>query len=506
VSTSEAKAAAPAVPTSRRRLWLFRSAAVLLGLSVFVVAELVCRALGWGVPTRFDDPFVGFSAVHPLFEFQEGAGRYAIPPSRLKFFAYESFAADKPERGFRIFCLGGSTVQGRPYSVETSFTTWLELALEAADEGREWETVNCGGISYASYRLVPILEECLRHEPDLFIICTGHNEFLEDRSYGHIKDAPALVKQSTRLAGRLRTFTLLRQAVLQAGGQSPQEPSADRPVLTAETDPILDYNDSLKLYRRDDEWRADVVAHYEFNLRRMIDLARTAGVPVLLVLPPSNLGDQPPFKSQHKSGLTAGELSRWETLVARAQGRFRDDPQAAVSLLKRALAIDDRYAATWYELGQCYLALGLNEQARDALLRAREEDVCPLRMIAPLEDALRQLAADSGVPLIDAHALLEAEIPGGILDGSLLVDHVHPDFDGHQMIAAAILEAMAKQGWVRPKPGWRGEAEDAFAAHFETLDDFYFLRGQRTLESVGGWTRGKATGPPASERFPDAKR
>ena len=85
------------------------------------------------------------------------------------------------------YCLGGSTVQGRPYAIETSFTTWLELNLRTADPRYQWEVVNCGGVSYASYRLVPILRELLAYEPDLFIICTGHNEFLEDRTYASVK-------------------------------------------------------------------------------------------------------------------------------------------------------------------------------------------------------------------------------------------------------------------------------------------------------------------------------
>ena len=44
-----------------------------------------------------------------------------------------------------------------------------------------------------SYRLLLILEKCLQYKPDLFIVCTGHNEFLEDRSYAHLKErAPYL--------------------------------------------------------------------------------------------------------------------------------------------------------------------------------------------------------------------------------------------------------------------------------------------------------------------------
>ena len=57
---------------------------------------------------------------------------YEIPATRQKFFQPESFAAQKADDEFRIFVFGGSTVQGRPYAIETSFTTWLELALAAA--------------------------------------------------------------------------------------------------------------------------------------------------------------------------------------------------------------------------------------------------------------------------------------------------------------------------------------------------------------------------------------
>ena len=94
----------------RRRLWLFRAAAVLLGLSVFAVAELACVVFDWGRPTRYDDPFVGFSEIHPLFELNETGDEYRIAPSRRKYFAAESFPAVKGKKTFRIFCLGGSTV------------------------------------------------------------------------------------------------------------------------------------------------------------------------------------------------------------------------------------------------------------------------------------------------------------------------------------------------------------------------------------------------------------
>ena len=153
----------------------------------------------------YDDPFVGFRAVTPLFELNSDGTRYEIPPARLKFFSPESFAANKPADEYRIFILGGSTVQGEPYLPQTSFTTWLEIGLQAADPSRRWEVVNCGGVSYASYRLLPIMQELMAREPDLFIFYEGHNEFLEDRTYEHIKHAPWLVAAAQESLGRLRT-------------------------------------------------------------------------------------------------------------------------------------------------------------------------------------------------------------------------------------------------------------------------------------------------------------
>jgi len=476
---------------------LFRAIAVALGLSVFPFAELLCIAFGWGRPTEFDDPFVGFSTVQPLFV--RDGNQYVIPPSRRKFFAPEAFPVQKSPGTFRIFCLGGSTVQGHPYSKETSFTTWLRLALQKAQPDTNWEVVNCGGVSYASYRLVPILRECLQYEPDLFIVCTGHNEFLEDRTYGHIPRG-VLVKQNW-LTQR-RTFVLLREGLQRLTGRSSQKAAGERPVLPADADALLDYYDGLRAYHHDPAWHAGVIEHFEFNLRQMVALAREAGVPIVAIREVSNLADCEPFKSEQRPDLTEAERQRWQELFDQAQALYRTDVSQAVELLEQANRIDDRYAAAHYELGQCLATLHRNEAARTAFLRARDVDVCPLRMISPLEERLDRVCRDEDVPLLDAHTLLEARMPTGILGFPLVCDHVHPSFEGHQLIADALVDLMARHGWVRPRPDWRASAHAAYREHFDSLDAMYFLRGQRTLNSVRRWTEGKAGGPPIETRAP----
>src|SRR5690606_15683925 len=108
-----------------------------------------------------------------------------------------------------------------------------------------------------------------------------------------------------------------------------------------------------------------------------------------------------------------------------------------------------------YDLGKSWQAAGRPDQARPWLVRARDCDVVPLRMISPLQAAMRRVAEETGTPRLDAHALLEAGTPQRILDDSLLVDHIHPGFAGHQQIADALVELMAREGLASPSPGWR---------------------------------------------------
>ncbi|MFV0444644.1 MAG: tetratricopeptide repeat protein [Planctomycetaceae bacterium] len=484
------------------RRWISRAAAILLPVWLVCTTEGLCRLTGWGRPALTPDPFVGFSAIHPLFEVDAERSLHRIAPSRRKFFAYDSFPLDKPTGSRRAFCLGGSTVKGEPYSIPTAFTTWLELAINVGEPDHPWDVINCGGISYASYRLIPILQECLTYQPDLFILCTGHNEFLEDRTYGHLKDLGVAAAASRTFAGRSHLVTLVRDLLPPV-----QDPAAVvslklRPQLGPETDPILDYHDSLQAYHWDDDWRRGVVAHYEFNLRRMLDFAAEAGVPVLLVLPPSNLGGCPPFKSESHPPLSAKDEQQWSKLMASARASYAVDRQQSLRDLQHAAEINPGSAETLYDLGQCCVALARFDEARRCLIAARDNDVVPLRMISELEAVLRRVARERNVPLLDAHQLLERQTPRQLLDDSLLVDHIHPGFDGHQMIAAALARLMDSEGLTDLADDWETLGAAAWKQHFNALDYTYFAQGQRMLRSLEGWTQGRGNGPPAAERFP----
>ncbi len=485
----------------RGRLWLFRTIAVLIGLTPLILGEVALRTFDVARPSLHDDPFVGFSAVHPLFVLDDMKVRYVIPPARQLFFRPESFAARKSPREYRIFCLGGSTVQGRPFAIETSFTTWLEINLNAADPSRIWEVVNCGGVSYASYRLAPIVEEILHYRPDLIILLTGHNEFLEDRTYQPIKTLSWPARPALELASRLRLFVLFRELVQRFWGPTREPADAEKPLLPEEVDTILDYQGGLASYHRDESWRRDVIAHFGYNLGRMIGMARDRGVPVILVNPIANL-ETPPFKSEHRRGLSDVELQRFEDLWNEARGLYGRDLPLAVEFLKQARAIDDQHAGLLFSLGKCEQELARFSEARESLSRAKEEDVCPLRILEPMNQTILDVGRVTRTPVVDLVPLFESLSHGGILGYDWLVDHVHPSIQGHRRIAQALFDQMVDMGIVHPSGGWESERDRRQEAHLASLDSLYFLKGEQRLERLQMWTQGLGVKAPQRPWYP----
>lgn len=510
----------PTRRTPRRRAVAFRLTAILLGLLPFVLIEMAFRLAGWGDPDYRDDPFAGFFHARALFVPSGDGEHYETSPARYRFFQPDSFLAKKPDKEFRIFCLGGSTVQGRPFSIETSFTRWLEIGLRSADPRKQWKVVNCGGISYASYRLMPILQEVLRRQADLIVVYSGHNEFLEDRSYRELTGSsastragssdpeaprygevsglalqprPVVITGSYLLADHCRIYGVLAQAYHRF------QDSLDRPhrgnsiLFSAEVEAMLDYRRGLAAYHRDDAWRRDVVDHYAYNLRRMVQLTRDAGVPLLLINPVSNLRHCRPFKSEHSAGLTPQAIDKVRTLCVAARNCYASNKYQAIDLYRQAIDMDGRYAQIYYQMAKCYDAIGDFMAAKRAYQRAQEEDVCPLRMLAVQHRRLLRVAERTGTPVVDIQRLFEGMSRGGIPGRDWLIDHVHPTVLGHQRIANAVIDRLISMGIVTPMADWRAGRDMAYQRHLASLDRSYFELGRKRLERLRRWAQGRAT-------------
>ncbi len=461
----------------------------------FVALETTLWLIGVAPYFNRNDPLVGFSGYAPLFVEQtapDGSRVYVTAPNKVGIFNRQQFPVNKSKKTYRIFCMGGSTTFGHPFDHATSFAGWLNEFLAIADPSRTWEVINAGGISYASYRVAKLMEELSTYKPDMFIIYSGHNEFLEKRSYGPLAALPDFLLDLNVLASRTRIYSALSRGIemiapagLMQGGKRYQ--------MTGEVQEILSHAKGPSTYTRNDQLHKQIQTHYRLNLERMVSLARMAGSDILLVNPPVNARDMSPFHSQHRDGLTHDEKTRWETLYASAiDFQKKEEHQEAIALFAQAEEIDHRYADLLFRYGQSLFAAGHYTEAKKMFSRAIDEDICQLRIQSPMHDAVLETARRNDVPIVDLVALLEADSLSryghDILGREYFLDHVHPTIEVNRQLALTILNLLVERKTASPGPDW-GETEILAISQRikQGIDANKTAWALRTLGDVLGW-------------------
>jgi tetratricopeptide (TPR) repeat protein len=434
---------------------------IIIVTAFFGIVELVLAAFGVQPLLLSEDPLVGFAENIPQFVEDTRADGTVIlrtANNRRGLFNYQEFPRDKDSGSYRIFCMGGSTTYGRPYTDTVSFCGWLRAYLKAADPTRTWEVINAGGISFASYRVAKLMNELKEYRPDLFIVYSGQNEFLEQRSYGALADLPAWIINLDATLSNTRLYTVMNRMIDAVQPDSLAQ-AKQRYMLGGEVDEILNHTIGPESYHRDDVLKQQVITHFELNMRRMVRIARSAGAGVILVRPAINIRDMSPFKSEHAEGLNEQARKNWEGLYQRAtQLHAADDAAGALVLYRQALAIDDRYADLHFRIGRALFELGQYTAAEQALRRAVEEDIAPLRILAPMQQIIVEVAAAEAVPLIDFSAILReaylAEYDHAVFGREYFPDHVHANMEGYRLLGLALFDHLVEQGIATPAAGW----------------------------------------------------
>ena len=434
---------------SRRLSWQKK----LLFSAVTTVFVLLCGELLLalvGVKPQFfaEDPFVGFRSGTPLFVRQ---GEYfTTNPAKIWYFNVQKFPVQKTARSYRIFCLGGSTTYGHPYDDETSYVGWLRARLQDADPDRDWQVINCGGISYASYRNCHLMQELAAYQPDLFVVYDGHNEFLEERTYGELKRPGSVTLAKEFIVTRTRIGTVLSRLAGQAA------PEKHPTVLNPEVDSILKSGVGPEQYHRDPDWQKAVVEHFRISLDRDVQVARNAGAQLILVKPASNMRSFSPFKSE-SGRLSPAQAVEWRKLIEDARTlRSQENFAEAARQFTTAAQLDPLHALTQWEAGDALCLAGDVDAARPFFVRAIDEDICPLRATTQIVSVIEEAASRHRIPLVDFEKLLQSElertngprIPG---DESFF-DHVHPVIDNNRLIAWGLFDEFVKLRVVRDQP------------------------------------------------------
>ena len=434
----------------------------------FGASELILASMGVTPVLLTDDPFVGFAENVPQFvETTAADGSVILKTANNKrgLFNYQEFPKEKAGNSYRIFCMGGSTTYGRPYYDKVSFCGWLREYLQTADPLRNWEVINAGGISFASYRVAKLMGELKQYQPDLFIVYSGQNEFLEERSYGALADLPSwLINLNAALSGT-RIYTAMKD-IIDAMQTGSLQQAKRHYKLSGEVEEVLNYTVGPESYHRDDALKRQIVTHYRLNLMRMVRIARSADADIVFVQPAINIKDMSPFKSEHRDGLDEQAQKDCEALYQRATVlQEAGNLPEALLVYQQAREIDDRYAEVHYRIGQVLFSLGRYDEAETSFRQAVEEDVAPLRMLEPMQQIVADIAVSEDVPLIDFPGIIrEAYLQHydhAVFGKEYFPDHVHTNMEGYRLLGLALFDYLASHNIVIPDASWNDVRIDA---------------------------------------------
>ena len=425
----------PKLTTSKKILF-----SAVTCLSFFALLELVLWAAG--VPTLIEqeDPFRGFSGRVKVFQ-REGPFYRTQPATRGATFNDQSFLAAKPAHGLRLFCLGGSSSFGFPWGAEAAFTSIVGEALVATHPERQVEAVNASGVSYAMHRLNFVADELLTYQPDVFLVYSGHNEFIEPAFFEALKHRSTFRTGLEYALSYSRVYSGMRFAI---GGL---RRSIHSPASGFEARVL---RDQTRVYSPEE--KEAIVAEYRWRLERLVRRAHAAGVKVVLATVPCNLRQWRPEASIGVASLAEHDRQRRSELFASGSrllkgGRF----ELAAADLEQAARLAPHHAETQFLLGQAYEGLGRFDDARSAYQRACDEDASPIRRLSGINAAIREIAQQHGALLVDVDRLFEQQSEHGLVGFNLIEDYVHPTRQGHELIARQIWEDMEQAGWFDAK-------------------------------------------------------
>ncbi len=443
----------PGAPvTGRRRFWFRLLALIGIPLVLLLLTEGVLRLAGVGYPTGF---FLhGQRDGKAVFTDNQQFGRRFFPPGLIRYPRPFTIPAAKPADALRIFVLGESAAMGDP-DFKFGLPRMLEVLLRERFPGRPIEVVNAAVVAINSNVILPIARDCARRQGDLWVIYMGNNEVIGPFGSASVFGAQAPALPVVRAELWLKTTRLGQglDALLQGLRRG------DRPLpewtgmeMMAKEKVRFDSPATQRVYR-----------HFARNLADILTTGARAGVPIVLCTVATNWKDCPPFASLHRPGLTAAELTAWQTaydagVAAQTRGRVAE----AKAAYERAAQFDGEFADLDFRLGQCCRELGQAAAAGKHFRQARDDDALQFRADGRINGIIRRAAADFAtqrVRLLDAVALFATNSPQGMPGDELFYEHVHLKPEGNYLLARAVAEQVAQALSLTPGGPWLSQPE-----------------------------------------------
>ena len=316
------------------------------------------------------------------------------------------FDIQKKVNCFRVFVLGGSSAEGFPYSPMGAFSRYIRKRLELTYPNTKIEVVNLGMTGVNSYTLLDILPGVLDQKPDLILIYAGHNEYYGALGVGSTQSF-ASSRTLTRIILYLNDFktTQLVRNSIQWITSTLFSSKGDAASGTLMSRMPKDKNIILN----SDEYNAGL-EQFKENIEDILQLIKDENVPVILGKLVSNYKDQKPFVSAATPGYTDA---------------------------------DQIYKEAWDNFENS------NNVKADSLFRlAKDLDALRFRAPEKLNEIIDDLGQEFNVATVSIDSVFASASLDGIVGDNLIVDHLHPNVKGYQLIGNAFYNAMEQYDYL----------------------------------------------------------
>jgi hypothetical protein len=328
----------------------------------------------------------------------------------------------RSELPLRVCFFGESVAAGYLYAPHLTPAKVLEAQLRSVGGADNFEVVDLARTNERLETLVETVQASLQINPDVLVLFVGNN--------WNLLETPGVSPYALSVPARQRYALALREEGLRG------------PLRLAEEE-----------LRRSAEGALDTIAL----------IARTVGIPVVVLLPEVNLADwetrQPPVC------LPGDGTARWHSLFQDARERLdRKDFSGAAEAAREMLALDGGACPTTFRLlAQAAQGIGDSEEA----LRAAQAEVDASTyanlcfLAAPqagtlARDLLRDAARRHGFFPVDLPAVFTEHTGSLLPDRRLFLDYCHLTTEGMEVAMAAVAaEVLSLSGMIEEPVEWR---------------------------------------------------
>ena len=388
-----------------------------------------------------------------FFTFCELTFRIFSPPGAPSFIERriieEKITTKKAPNEIRIFLFGESTMHGSNLYPKSTIKKWMDLYLEqiiGKENARQVKVFNFGKPGANSTFIASGFAQTLPYKPDIVVFYSAHNDLHRNRIiHGGVpfsEKIDTFFSELTRKSCFISFFNRLHVYRRMLRHKKDDKKSKySEGFRYVEIDRRISEREKQKVDEQSKAFQK-LINNWTKNIQRIIRLGQKNNIPIIFFEGVANFKQFGPYESVHQKGMSAEQLRIWEALDKRADKLFTDGKyEQASKIYNECLNLDDKFAKTYYRLGQCYENLGYYKKANECYKLSNDYDHFPSRAHSFVNRFYEDVLVEdlNTIHIIKTQELFEQNAPHGIVDTTLTSDPVHPTIKGQSLMASAIL-------------------------------------------------------------------